>query len=194
METATGWDTLLSLSHPWAHLASCSERTFGHLFSVLRRRDNGIVARIIQGDRCQTSPDFFRESATVLNFPSYFGHNWDAFNDCINDLEWLPAKHYIFGIMRSHLLLVQDENRLATFADILSDAADAWPIYDADRDWTKTWITAEDGTTQWAQRPVASFHAVLHCEPANEMPTRERFQKGGLSLAPFHISPEFAAQ
>jgi RNAse (barnase) inhibitor barstar len=29
--------------------------------------------------------------AEEFAFPSYFGHNWDALQDCLNDLSWAPA-------------------------------------------------------------------------------------------------------
>lgn len=35
---------------------------------------------------CRTKPEFFRTIQQALEFPDYFGHNWDAFNECISDL------------------------------------------------------------------------------------------------------------
>jgi hypothetical protein len=38
---------------------------------------------------------FLRVVAQALEFPSYFGMNWDAFEECINDMEWHPADGYV---------------------------------------------------------------------------------------------------
>ena len=35
---------------------------------------------------------FLDRIAKVLQFPDWFGYNWDALNDCLTDLEWLPTK------------------------------------------------------------------------------------------------------
>jgi hypothetical protein len=32
--------------------------------------------------------------ASVLNFPEYFGVNWDALDECLSDMEWAPARGY----------------------------------------------------------------------------------------------------
>ena len=185
----TDWEALVSLSPPWAHLAVCTERTFDSLFRTLSLRRKDTVARIIRGHFCQDWFDFFRESSAALQFPYYFGFNGDAFDECINDLEWLPANHYVFGISRADVLLSYVGEAFARFVDMLGGAAEAWPSYEADRDWTKTWVTAADGTTEWGQRPIASFHVIFHCEPENEAATRDRFQKAGLSLESLHIPP-----
>ena len=62
--------------------------------------------------------------AKGLEFPSYFGRNWDAFNDCINDLRWLQGSRVV--VLHEDLPLTNDRNGLATYLNILLDAADSW--------------------------------------------------------------------
>lgn len=60
---------------------------------------------------------FMQASASAMQFPAYFGQNWDAFEESINDLAWAPARGYI--------ILFDD---VAQFA---SQAPDVWsPAYD----------------------------------------------------------------
>lgn len=37
----------------------------------------------------------FDELAEKLRFPNYFGGNWDAVNDCLNDFAWIEEKNII---------------------------------------------------------------------------------------------------
>ena len=41
---------------------------------------------IIQGVRCSTTPDLLRTLGDALEFPSYYGMNWDALNECLVEL------------------------------------------------------------------------------------------------------------
>ncbi|MBI3563198.1 MAG: barstar family protein [Gammaproteobacteria bacterium] len=51
--------------------------------------------------------ELFSVISTAMKFPDYFGNNWDALDECLADLDWLPAHGYIL---------------------ILRDAAKAWAI------------------------------------------------------------------
>jgi RNAse (barnase) inhibitor barstar len=31
----------------------------------------------------------------AMEFPNYYGMNWDAFEECLRDMEWCPAKGYV---------------------------------------------------------------------------------------------------
>ncbi|MBE2285633.1 MAG: barstar family protein [Prosthecobacter sp.] len=41
--------------------------------------------------------ELHRLLATAFHFPDYYGHNWDAFDECIRDVE-LPARVEIAGL------------------------------------------------------------------------------------------------
>ncbi len=65
-----------------------------------------------------------------LQFPSYFGRNWDALWDCIKDLEWLREKNTAVLIKNSSKL--KDQQSYTTLIDILRDATPYWRKYGVD--------------------------------------------------------------
>ncbi|MBU6432913.1 MAG: barstar family protein [Nitrospirae bacterium] len=88
---------------------------------------NGYALRTIKGAKCQTTDGLLTEFARALDFPDYFGHNWDALEECLADLEWLPAKGYILLITNA-VQVLPDEEEYETFLEILRDAGEAWGI------------------------------------------------------------------
>lgn len=46
--------------------------------------------RVWVSHRIRTKRELFVALARQLHFPSHFGGNWDALNDCLHDLSWLP--------------------------------------------------------------------------------------------------------
>jgi RNAse (barnase) inhibitor barstar len=66
------------------------------------------------------------ELADALQFPEYFGHNWDALEECLADLEWLPAKGYVLLFTEAECILAGNEDDFATFLEVLNDAGEAW--------------------------------------------------------------------
>ncbi|OQW35195.1 MAG: hypothetical protein A4E19_16610 [Nitrospira sp. SG-bin1] len=82
--------------------------------------------RTIQGKRCRTPSGLFGEFARALAFPDYFGHNWDALEECLADLEWLPGKGYILLITDTEAVLPDDEEEYETLLEVLDDAGEAW--------------------------------------------------------------------
>lgn len=47
---------------------------------------------IIDGKKCKTTDDLFKEYATVLKFPSWFGQNWNAFDECLSECVYREAE------------------------------------------------------------------------------------------------------
>lgn len=68
----------------------------------------------------------------VLNFPLYFGKNWDALYDCLCDLTWLKEKKIIFIHNDIPLYAQEDEKRkyLILLKDVFVFWQDHNEIYD----------------------------------------------------------------
>lgn len=49
----------------------------------------------IDGRNINNKADFLVKIADVMNFPDYFGKNWDALQDCITDLDWSADFQYL---------------------------------------------------------------------------------------------------
>jgi hypothetical protein len=60
--------------------------------------------------------------AAALAFPSWFGGNWDALEDCLTDLSWREADGYVIGLAG----IGAQGDDLGILVDILSSAAAFW--------------------------------------------------------------------
>ncbi|HEY7531643.1 MAG TPA: barstar family protein, partial [Nitrospiraceae bacterium] len=98
----------------------------GKSLAELLKVPAGFVVKSINGNKCRTASALFAEFAHVLHFPEYFGHNWDALEECLADLEWMPAKGYALILTDADQILREDEDGHATLLEVLSDAGEAW--------------------------------------------------------------------
>lgn len=63
--------------------------------------------------------------ADALQFPDYFGQNWDAAWDCLTDLDWQDA-HAITLLLPLSQQQPVDAGDLTVFVDLLAEAAEHW--------------------------------------------------------------------
>ncbi len=56
----------------------------------------------------------------------YFGYNWDAFNDCINDLSWFSAAGYILLYSQPEKLAQNDHSEWLIALDVFQEAVEYW--------------------------------------------------------------------
>lgn len=49
----------------------------------------------IDGRHINNKADFLAKIADVMNFPDYFGKNWDALQDCITDIDCCEDSQYL---------------------------------------------------------------------------------------------------
>jgi len=61
----------------------------------------------LDGASISNKAEFLQVAALALHFPAYFGQNWDAFEDCLTDLDWLTGRGHV-------LVYTQPENFAST--------------------------------------------------------------------------------
>ena len=114
---------LESAAPPWSSLLVLPK---GVVATTVVKAPPGFVLCTLQGKKCRTAANLFAECARALSFPDYFGHNWDALEECLADLEWLPAKGYVLLVMEAQAVLPENEDEYETLLEVLNDAGEAW--------------------------------------------------------------------
>lgn len=72
----------------WARILIASEGEARERLGWIRRQvePGGVAARVVRGERCVTKGLLFEEWSTALNFPDYFGRNWDALDEVLGEM------------------------------------------------------------------------------------------------------------
>jgi len=133
---------LSSVEPPWVHLLVLGP---GETARAALGTPPGFAGRIIDGRRCRTKGALLSEFARVLQYPRDAGRNWDAFEELLADLEWLPAEGYLLIVSDAHELLAGSDDEYERFVEIAEDVAKEWSI---------------PRTGQWP-RPAVPFHVCL---------------------------------
>ena len=68
-------------------------------------------------------PRMLAALAQALQFPSWFGGNWDALEDCLTDLSWTKAPGHVLLIEGAASAAADD---LGVLEDVLAAAAAHW--------------------------------------------------------------------
>jgi hypothetical protein len=167
-------DTILRPEGPWLHLFVATESDACDLLRGLLKVDKPrLAARRVRGNKARTAQAWFDECAAALQFPWYFGENWNAFDECITDLEWLPADTYVLLIMDgSHLLEAETPQNLSLLFTALESAG---------REWAKP-------VAGQFPRPPKAFHVLIQCGRAEEGSLREKLDAAKVSWSPYRHS------
>jgi RNAse (barnase) inhibitor barstar len=64
--------------------------------------------------------------ADALAFPDWFGGNWDALSDCLDDLSWLEGEGFLLLFDHSSGWREAEPEAFATLLEILDDAGREW--------------------------------------------------------------------
>ena len=79
----------------------------------------------IDGSKIERKEQLLNHLATALRLPKTFGHNWDALEECLNDLEgdgegFVIHYDHIDGLLGAH------PDQFETLVEILRDAVGSW--------------------------------------------------------------------
>ena len=80
----------------------------------------------IEGKNIGRKEQLLNHVATALHFPKGFGHNWDALEECLTDLEWVDAEGYVIYYDHIDPLLEKHPDQFETLVEILRDAVASW--------------------------------------------------------------------
>lgn len=97
---------------------------------VRRQARAGAHARLIAGGTCRSERALFDALARAFSFPAYAGRNWDAVEECLTDLSWLPAGPRCLVIADAdRLLAAAPAERREIAWDVLTAVADAGALH-----------------------------------------------------------------
>jgi len=67
--------------------------------------------------------------ASAMQFPDYFGRNWQALIDCLHDMRWSPANGYVLAIIAADQLWMHSPQLAGTLVEIWLSGAQYWSQY-----------------------------------------------------------------
>ncbi len=125
--TAADFDVLIKADKPYLYVAPITENeATGMARSTRARAPESALVTVLRGRKMVTEQGLYDEFGAALQFP-FFGENWDALNDCLGDLSWLPAPGHVLVITSAPLLLTDAVDRaLPVFVRLLERVAGRW--------------------------------------------------------------------
>ena len=80
----------------------------------------------MDGRKLATKAEFLETSARALRFPGYSGHNWDAFEESLNDMSWAPAQGYLLVLDGAGEFARSQPDEFAVAVEILRESVRRW--------------------------------------------------------------------
>jgi RNAse (barnase) inhibitor barstar len=159
------YDKLFTPRKPCFYLVVMDTLKLDSLFRQLSTQHKEAVIKVIRGKKSTTVSNFFDEISAALQFPLYFGENWNAFSDCITDLDWIEGEAYILLISdASSFLQDADSEDFRILIKILSVANEEWQ---------------EPNKYIPRNRRITPFHVVFQCPSAELDAVSERLRSIG---------------
>lgn len=125
-----------------------------------------IFTGALRGWRMRERERVFDQFGALLQFPRYFGANWNAFSDCIRDLDWLRADGFLLVLLDApDILRDGDPDEFGLLLRLLEESAAAF--------------------SQPSEfRPAWPFHVLLHATPERANELEQRLGAEGRTVPP----------
>jgi RNAse (barnase) inhibitor barstar len=88
--------------------------------------ERGFSAAVADLAGCHDKEEFLARVAVALDFPQWFGRNWDAFFDCLADLSWLPGDSHVLVLLNAVDLQGHAPESFDTAVSLMQEAGAAW--------------------------------------------------------------------
>jgi RNAse (barnase) inhibitor barstar len=90
-------------------------------------REAGLHVAELDGGSISSKEDLMDAVAAALEFPDYFGGNWDALDECLRDLgTWLPAEGYVVVVAGAEGFWRRSPELAGMLVRAWLDASDVW--------------------------------------------------------------------
>lgn len=125
-----------------------------------------------RGQKMRTLSGLFNEFSAAFQFPYYFGENWAALEDCLNDLSWFFADRYLLCITSAQELLTDEgAEAFSNLFQILVRTAREW--------------SGENPNLSVMGRLPTIFRTIVQVPFCQEAAIRERLSGIGISATIF---------
>jgi RNAse (barnase) inhibitor barstar len=87
---------------------------------------NGFATFRIDLTKAGDKKQLLQEIGRSLDFPEWFGHNFDALADCLGDMAWRPAEGYLVMLEHCDGIHGLAESDFVAALQVFQQAADDW--------------------------------------------------------------------
>ncbi|MEO7386826.1 MAG: barstar family protein [Gammaproteobacteria bacterium] len=77
---------------------------------------------------CTDAGEVLARLGDQLQFPAWYGQNWDALADCLTDFSWREADGYVLVLEQLADFRSVGDDDFDTLIEILSDASASWSV------------------------------------------------------------------
>lgn len=129
--------------------------------------------RKVNGKRMCSLDGIFYEFSAAYQFPEYFGHNWAALDECINDLDWINANSFVLILMNFDTMFTKSNlANVKILVKILFNTCLNW----------------KNGSEDGFQKRNTPFHIIFHTNTNSDTINDQIFKPIGVDFFIINIA------